>query len=719
MALAAAPANAALAQGAPAKPPPPAAGKTVGEIVVTGQAAPVQTSIDRRSYSVAGDLQAQSGSIGDALRNVPSVEVDVQGNIALRGDSNVTILIDGKPSSLFQGDNKAQALQQLPADRIARVEVITNPSAEFRADGSAGIINLVTKSATGVGATGSLKLQAGSADRASMSASAGYNDRALSLSGDLNYRHDTQRQATTEDRQQLDAAVGGFDGAHMDQLTHLRFDGYNARGAADYDLSAKTRLSGELRGNYTDFNVGALSHFQRTDPGGGVTGVFDRGLDVDQGRANVGASTTLKYKFDGEGEELTLKAAYDVTNDRRVRTGSTESFQPAQPLAFDRQRIDNLLRQADMRGDYVRPLSPVGTLKLGFDLQFDDNSYNNRGFRGPALTAFAPDLTLTNRFLYKQQLSQAYVTYERPVGDLTVQAGLRLEDVRQKLTQATLGQRDDNDYTRLYPSLHLAWKLSDTQQLTASYSHRVQRPQPDDLNAFRFLIDPLNLRAGNPRLRPQDTDAFELGWQYRRAPTLLLATLFYQENRNGVADVVRDIGGGVFLTTRENLADSRRVGLELVASGKLTPTLSYNLSSTTYWQQLDATPGFTATRSILAVNGRASLNWQAAADDLVQLNGFLNSRRLTPQGQSLPTGGLDIGYRHKLSDRLAFVMTVRDVLHTYRDRQEIDTPALKTRLRRDFDTRAVFAGFTWTFGGGGGKARDPGFEFQTGAAPAP
>src|SRR3982750_572830 len=127
------------------------ASKTVGEVVVNGQAAAVQTSIDRKSYSIQGDLQAQTGAITDALRNIPSVQVDVQGNVSLRGDPNVTILIDGKPSSLFEGDNKGQALQSLQASTIERVEVITNPSAEFRADGTAGVINLITKKAKGAG----------------------------------------------------------------------------------------------------------------------------------------------------------------------------------------------------------------------------------------------------------------------------------------------------------------------------------------------------------------------------------------------------------------------------------------------------------------------------------------------------------------------------------------------------------------------------------------
>ena len=181
----------------PAKPAPGKPAHTVGEVVVTGEAAvAVQTSIDRKSYDVTKDLQAQSGAIADALRNLPSVQVDPQGNISLRGDPNVTILIDGKPSSLFQGDNKAQALQSLPADSIARVEVITNPSAEFQTDGSAGIINLITKHSRGVGLTGSMRGTVGDGQRANTGASLGYNSDKLtvSMTGELAIRQDTQKQ---------------------------------------------------------------------------------------------------------------------------------------------------------------------------------------------------------------------------------------------------------------------------------------------------------------------------------------------------------------------------------------------------------------------------------------------------------------------------------------------------------------------------------------------
>ncbi|MDB5432981.1 MAG: TonB-dependent receptor [Caulobacter sp.] len=720
-ALAAAVPSLALAQAAaPPKPAPAPApadkdAPKVGEVVVTGQTAPpVRTSIDRRSYSVSGDLQAQSGSVADALRNIPSVEVDVQGNLSLRGDPNVTILIDGKPSSLFQGDNKAQALQQLPADQIDRVEVITNPSAEFRADGSGGIINLVTKKARGAGRTGSLRLNLGSGHRAVAGASVGYNSKKLTLAGDLGYRHDTQKLAMDEDRRRL--VAGGFDDTLQQQTTHFLVDSYTGRAAADYDLDAVTRLSGQARFNVVKFDLDSLAHFNGEDPLGASTSAFNRTLDIHQQRANGQVSAGLRRKFKGAGHDFSLNFSYDFTNDDRVRSGQTQSLLPAAPDAFDQQRIDNRLTQADLKGDYVHPMDGGVTLKLGFDIQRDDNRYNNRGYRGPAAGALTPDAALTNLFLYRQTLSQAYVTYEHPFGPLTVLAGLRVEDAHLDLTQVTQGLHNTNDYARLYPTLHLAWKLDDNQQITASYSHRVQRPGPEEFNAFRFLIDPLNYRAGNPGLKPQETHSLELGYQLHKGPALYLATLYYRENYNGVADVVTDLGGGVFLTSRANLAQSRNGGMELVANGRLSKTLSYNLSGNLFWSQLDSLgPGFPAARSIVTASGRGNINWQVTGADLVQVNFFVLGKRLTPQGYGEPIYGLNLGYRHKITDHVAFVMTVQDALGTFKDRQVIDTATLKTTTERNFDSRMVLVGFTWTFGGG--KQRDPGFDFQSGSAP--
>ena len=708
-------ASPALAQQPAPQPAPQRPPNTVGEVRVEGTPPPVRASIDRKSYSVTGDLRATSGSIGDALRNVPSVEVDVNGAVSLRGDPNVTILIDGRPSGQFSGEARGQALQQLPADRIERVEVITNPSAEFRADGAAGVINLVTRKARGTGLTGGARISVGTYEQVYGGGNFGYNSRKLSVAGDLFFRHDPQKQPFAEDRARLDPLTGGFAEASTRSIQHADFNIVGGRVSFDYDLTPKTRLSAELRSQFIHFELDSLAGATRTDGAGALASAFDRTVGVRQDRGGGELTTGLLRKFDGDGHEFKATLSIEAAEEDRTRFGSVLSRLPPLPAVFDRQDVRTTQRQLQAKGDYVRPFDSGAKLKAGVDLQWDDQKFDNRGFTGPTTPARVPDPSLTNLFLFEQRLLQAYVTYEQPVGDLTVLAGLRLEDMRLDLDQVTQGDfREQHDF-EAYPSLHLAWKLDDARQLTASYSRRVQRPFPQQYNSFRFLIDPITFRSGSADLKPLQTHSFEAGFQHRKGPAVYLATLYYRETTNSITDVTRDLGGGVFLIRQENLGRSRNAGLELVASGRLSKTLSYNVSGNLFWNEIDAeASGFPDKRSTTTLSGRGSVNWQVTSDDLIQVSGFVNGKRLTPQGHVSATGMLNLGYRHKFDDRFSLVVSAQDVLGTFRNRIVVDTLSIRSRARYDVNTTQVFVGVVWTLGGG--RARDQGFDFQQGGA---
>ncbi len=590
--------------------------------------------------------------------------------------------------------------------------MITNPSAEFRADGSGGVINLISKKAKGIGLTGSARMNIGNGGRVNAGGSLGYNADKLTLAGDLNVRRDRQKQASVEDRLQRDPVTGLSTANEQQQVNHITGDSASARVSADYDLDPKTRLGAELRANFVNFRVDTLSRFTADDPT--LTDSFDRQLGVRQKRANGHLGASFRRRLEGD-DVLTLGLSYDDTLDRRIRSGHAFDVVPIAPDAFDQQRIDNHLRQVDLKGDYVGHLAGAATLKLGLDLQVDDNAYGNRGFTGETPGALAPNGALTNLFQFNQTIGAAYATYERSLGALTVLAGLRVEAVALDLDQVSAGDKTSSDYLRAYPSLHLGWKLSDSQTLTASYSHRVQRPDPGEFNSFRFLIDPLTFRAGNPNLKPQQTQSFELGYEYRHSPVLLLATAYYRENRDGVADVQRDLGGGVLLTERENVASSRSGGVELVANGRATKTLTYSLSGSAAWTELDSLgPTFAPTRSLWSFSGRGNLTWQATPNDLFQLNGVVYGRRLTPQGVVEPVMGANLGYRRKLSDQLALVATAQDIFATFGREERTATPVLSSHLKASLD-RSVFVGFVWTLGGG--RQKEPAFDFQGGPPP--
>jgi outer membrane receptor protein involved in Fe transport len=700
-----------LAQTAPVpapatRPAKPADAPTAVEgVTVTSDSTALRTSIDRRSYSVANDLTAKTGSIADALRNIPSVEVDVQGNVSLRGDPNVTIMIDGKPSSMFNGEGKADALQQMPADQIDRVEVMTNPSAAYRPDGTAGIINLITKQNRKPGATGSFKLNVGPDGRYNTGVTGNLVKGKLTLSGDASYRYDRQRFWFTDARD-TGSALGRTE---QDAMFKNVGGAVSLRGGADYNLTPKDRLSSEIRYRGMNYSAGGEETFANLGaaPGAAEAG-YARSSTAAMDRDNGLVSGDWRHQFKGADHELDAHIEYEAT--RFSRDGQARIDPAAGADIYETFGFGSDQDRVNFKLDYTRPMAGEAKLKAGLDLEGTDNDYDNHGASGVSLADQVVDPRRTNRFLYDQDVYAGYVTYERPFGDVTVLGGLRAEQVEIRTHQVTSAQKDDNSYFKVYPSLHLGYTLSQSQTLTANYSKRVQRPQAQDLNPYPIYQDPKNYFAGNPDLEPQITDSYELGYQYRKGPASYLATAYYRESRDGVTSVVRDLGDGVFLTTRENLAKSRNGGLELVANGKLTPKLSYNVSGNAFWNEIQSnTPGVAGTREGTTLSGRASLSWQATPKDFFQLNGFTSGKRLTPQGYREPLSMLNLGYRRKVTDKLNFVVTANDVLNSFKDNTVLDTPTLSQRVERHVNVRSVFVGFTYAFGGG--KARPEQFDF--------
>jgi outer membrane receptor protein involved in Fe transport len=714
-------ASPALAQAPASKPPtpgPPAdKGPSVGEVVISGAPPRMRTDIDRNSYSVAGDLQATTGSISDALRNVPSLEVDMQGNVALRGDPNVTILIDGKPSGQFEGENRGQALQSLPADSIERVEVITNPSAAFDPNGSAGVINLITKKTRKPGLNGTMRANVGSNGRQNGGVSGSYRQGPVTLSGDASLRHDSIKQTFLRQRA-ITEAPGLVRESLQDGAQGGRINVLNLRGGLDWDVSAKTRIS--LEGRYQDFDFRDRSYESFDEAvAGRLTQAYDRFGLANQDSVQAVFTARLHHAFaDDHTLDIDLGRERNEIDGRRrydVLARGPTGLAPYEAIGYGGR-----FWKTTAKAEYARALPGSAKLKLGYSLDADDNDYDNTGARGASPETAAPDASLTSVYQFDRRIHAIYGTFERPFGKLTALAGLRVEATLIDINQVTQAIRAENDDVSFYPSLHLSYALTEDQKLKASYSKRIQRPNPFDYNPFVNYQDPNNFRAGNPDLEPQKTDSFELGYEHRKGGQIYQATFYYRDVRDAVSDVVRDLGGGVFLTTRANVGKSRTAGVEVVANGRFTRELTYNLSGNAYWNELDGRGLGVGgrVRDGWTMSGRGNLSWQTTDRDFLQLNGFMNGERLSPQGYVRPQYGLNLGYRHKFSDQLSAVATVQDVFSTIKYKGVIDTPTLRDVQVFEPQTRGVFVGFTYTFGGG--KARDPAFDFgQGGGAPTP
>ncbi len=733
LALLAATASAALAGPAlaqtaptprPAPTPAPAAqeapaedGTQVEDVVVTGRQTDVRTSIDSTSYSLANDLQATTGSLADALRNVPSVDVDPQGNVSLRGDGNVTILVDGRPSGVLSGEGRAQALLQLQADQYARIEVMTNPSAAYSPEGSGGVINLITKPNTprpGTVTTGSVRANIGDDGRWNLGLSGSRADGPLTLSGDLGVRHDTGEQVIARERDRLDPVSGQFLPSTQNQNVDFESDGFYGRLGLEYRLTDKTQLT--LEGRASDFtNTGlGVELFEARNAAGAVSSAYRRDSEIDQAFQNQGLTGRLLHRFDDAGHEWTNEVRYDHGENTLDLANVTRPTVPTGPLSYEQVANDGAYTILAFTSAYVRPIGDLSKLRLGYEFEMREPEQDNAVRRGASPGALVTIPGLTNRFQGEQTVHALYATYERPFGEkLSAQFGLRLEQADIEVDSITGGVRASQDYFRAYPTGHVQYLLSETQTLRASYSRRIQRPQTGQLNPFVSYQDPLNLRSGNPDLEPQETDAFEAMWQMRAGQTFYQATAYYRDTQGAFTEIASDIGGGVLLTRPENLGARRDTGLEVVANGRLTSTLRYNASINVFRSEIDASgiPG-ASDRAANLVSGRLSLNWQATPEDFVQISGMWQGETLLAQGTRDAAGMINLGYRRKLTETLAFQLTVRDLLDEFGDVTTYDTPTFRDRTDRKFGGRAGYIGLTWTFGSGPRRPQEPQFDFQ-------
>jgi len=688
-----------------------AADKPIDQVTVTGTTQAYHSSIDRKSYSLAQDLQATTGSIADALRSIPAVDVDLQGNVSIRGDANVTVLVDGKPSALFQGQSRADILQQLPADQYERVEVITNPSAAFKADGTGGIINLITKKGRGAGFTGSVRVNAGDQGRYSTSVSLAYNTPALSLTGNLGARHDIFSYSGDTEEKIPNPVTGLLSGVHYVSANDAPQDSVNASGGVGLDPDAKDHLGASVQGFWGRFD----NRLTSTYTSDAVTGPI--ALDYqDTGPSRAvfvfgAGSADFTHKFAGDDNQLSATLNYDLFSNQNDGRSTYIYKAPIQPNLYqdlDERDVDS---QVDIKVEYKRPLAG-GKLVAGCELQDDRDSFDHLGLLGTDAQDAAPSAAISNLFKIDQGVNDLYATYEHAFGAFAILPGLRLEDVLVDGDQTTSGQRTDLNYLEAYPTLHLSYTLSPSQKLTASYSRRVERPNLNNLNPFRIYEGPLDYQQGNPRLKPQITDSYELGYEFNSKSTTYSATLYYRDNHDSTTTLLQNIGNGVLLSTYDNLGESRNGGVEFVASAPLLKTLSYSLTGDVYWNQIDAANlGVAGLRSDVTGRVRFSLDWRPTRRDQLQATVQSSGDQLTPQGQTDGFTTVNLGYRHKIDDRFSMVFTVRDLFNTAGQHTIVDTPTLQQINTYSYHDRRFFLGFTFALGAVAGHRAPESFDF--------
>ena len=698
----------ATAQAQPAR-------SAAAEVVVTAQKPQAQTLIDRKVYTVSSDLQAATASAAEVLNKVPSVSVDDDGAVTLRGDPNVTILIDGKPSAQFSGATRGASLLQLPADDIERVEVLANPPAQYRAEGTAGVINIVTRRARKHGASGGGQVSIGDRRRYVLAANGAYNAGALKLSGAVGLRQDARERLTSSMRDAVDPApphdlVHG--GETIDE--HFRRLTPSAKASIDYELNPRQSLGASFSHREQTGARWFNQHDASGPQAGPATSVTNRHSDGFEWNDDTGLGAHFEQKLRRPGETFSLAVQQSGTHEReRYHYTNTAELPPAGPTRDDLHLNLDLVK-TEISADYDRPMAGDRELRLGYDLEDDRNHFDNLGDTiDPVSGLPSPKPAVTNQFRYHQQVNAAYGQFEGPLGAWRLQAGLRLEATRVSFLLITGNVPGGRSDFGAYPSLHLEKPIGADGKLFVGASRRVNRPDPEALNPFADHQDIYNLRAGNPNLRPQDTWSYELGYSAGGKAFAYGATLYYRFDKDSFTDVTRPVSGDVVLTTRANLPRSQAGGLEFSFNGKLGKPFSYSVSGDAFYAQIDAAAlGAPGLRSTTGLNLKASLDYRPTGVDTAQISFSRTDRRLTPQGYVSAINLVNLGYRRQLRPDLAAVVTVSDVFDGQRFVRFVDTPQLRQTYTRHQLGRVAYVGLVYTFGAAKRAAKPAGFDYD-------
>ncbi len=684
------------AQAADAPPTTPK--EPVQSIVVSSKRLPVENLVDRKVYDITTDVLANFGSVSDVLTAIPSVDVDGDGVVSLRGDNNVLILIDGKPSTLFSGSKAGDNLQSIPAKDIERIEVLTTPPPQFKAEGASGVINIITRKKRPEGFSGTLQGSLGDGGREVVGGESSYHSGPLTASVTAGYRHD-YRQRTLDSNVSLPAspAAATSEVSVLGERTHRNIPSAGAR--ADYALDDHQSISGSFnwlqRGGlrtYTQLNDSANSSGLLTS-----TRRMSRGHDP-EAEYDERLGYTRKLARAGEELEVSLHRSsshqlehYDYTND---------SFTPSAPTFYNNLNLLEDHATTEFGADYAVPFSTARSLKLGYSFERDDFRSGIRGAAVDPVTGVETvDTNATNDFNFRQDIHSGYASYQTTSEHWTVLAGLRAEltATNAALLSGNLATKDH--YFEFYPSLHVTRALSEESTLSFGASRRVSRPDPSDLNPYIDYEYTPNLRAGNAYLRPQYTQSYELGYGFESGRVSYQATAYYRRNRDSVTDVTQYLGNGVSLTTRTNLPKNDSTGLELTSNGRMTSQLSYSISANLFHTQIDATAlGEPGLKSTSGVNAKIKLDYQPTTADSAQLSMTRADKRLTPQGYISAVNIVSVGYKHQVKRDLTAILTASDVFNGQRNRRFESTPLFTGTYVRSVQGRIAYIGLVYSFG---------------------
>jgi|CXWL01.1.fsa_nt_gi outer membrane receptor protein involved in Fe transport len=693
----------------PASPPPPAADAEaeeealVDDIVVVAERGD-QVRIDRRTYALRDDPAAQSTNMFDVLGRIPSVSVAPSGAVMLLGADNVTIQLNGQP---VPNTNLEQVLRSITGAEVERIEVITNPSAQYSAASSGGIINIITRQRLNTGFSGSVQAGVDSMGSSNGGVSANWSRGPWTLSGGMGFWDGEQTQDFEREREIFGSGdvtretgdqVVEFGGRYVSRVAlgyrpndrrrmSIALD--NVRGGNDILRETQTTLNGLP--SSTQSNLNAVEFYNDQ---------INLDFQQDGGRQREQLRANSMFQWHGVDFEQTFGVAPTV--------GVASE-------AFATNSVD--LMNTNTRLEYDRPLGESQFLSVGLSFETSNQEINNSRTTifGPAVP---PDfVTLLEG---RQQTLSAYGTFQFETGDWTWQPGLRAENYRREVVSGSL--EDDDVDLEYFPSIHIRRALTDSINMDLSYTSRIQRPGFQQLDPNPRFVDVDRVVVGNPALAPSLTDAYEANFTYQGGGRSYSLT-FYDRISDDVFSPFTEVVSGIITTTTVNAGTSEQRGVQAIVRAPINETWRYSATINLMEREFDALSGGLITRrNEFEYDGSVSLDYRdvdqnAIGADQVQFEARFQGPRHTLQSDLDEFAFANVTWRRKMTDRLYFSLMAQDIFSSQSNVSEITTDDYFERTSFESPGARVRLGLTYQFGSG--PQRPPQDQQPPGGPPAP
>ena len=520
------------------------------EIELIGERTEVEIRLDKKIYNVGKDIMVRGGSVADVLDNVPSVSVDVEGNVALRGNDNVRILINGKPSGLV-GISGPQGLRSLPAESIEKVEVVTSPSARYDAEGTAGILNIILKKQNLEGINGTLTGSVGLPK----------NNRA---SVNLNWRTKKLNIFTTNTLSDNITKGNSFNDNEYfnrnDPSTFLKEKRLSERNrksfftsyGLEYYFNDKASLTLSSFYRESDRESNTNNKIQEMDFTGKSLNLTERKEDEDEKDISKQYSANFFKDFEKEGHRFTALFQYEESYEDEYSDINNQTLIPViSEINYEKVINDENQKRILAQSDYVLPIDENTQFEIGYRGSF---STQKTDYQVSYLinSNYELDTNLSNYLIYKEYINAAYTQYGKKIDKFSYLLGLRMEDSKIEIDQKTSNNKNLKKYTDFFPTLNLSYELNEKESFTLGYSRRLRRPRSRFINPFPSRSSITNIFQGNPDLDPTYSNAFDLGYLKRWKTLTLNSSIYYQKATKAFTFIRQDSGETVIISGEEN-----------------------------------------------------------------------------------------------------------------------------------------------------------------------